>query len=163
MGNGSPRLRACTCIYVRSHADQPTVRKLRQNEQLTAADLAQLAAIFTEPGFVTVEDIARASDEHGGFGWFLRSLTGLDYETAAEAFSQFRASRSLGPPQRGYLDPLIDVLAKNGMLTVGNLYEAPFTLRAPRGPDDLFADAKIDEIAAVHDAVRTTAQPVGAM
>jgi type I restriction enzyme R subunit len=119
-----------------------------------------LTAIFVEAGFGTAEDIELETVEHGGFGLFLRSVTGLVYEIAAAAFDQFRAGRVFTPPQQGYLDLLIDALAKNGLVAVDELYDSPFTLRAPRGPEDLFAANDVDAIVAVLDAIRAKAQPV---
>ena len=37
------------------------------------------------------------------------------------------------------------------------LYTSPFTDLAPRGPDDLFSSAQVDELMGVLDRVRTTA------
>ena len=84
LGPNRTRFEARVRTYVRSHADQPVVRKIWRNEQVTAADLDELATIFTEPGFGTREDVEQVTAEHGGLGLFLRSLTGLDYEAAAE-------------------------------------------------------------------------------
>jgi type I restriction enzyme R subunit len=160
LGSNRTRFESKVRTYVRSHANEPIVRKLWRNEQVTSVDLDELTAVFTQPGFGTPEDVAQASSDNGGLGLFVRSLTGLDYETAAEAFSQFRSSRTLTPPQQRYLDLVIDVLAKNGMIAVERLYESPFTLRAPDGPEDLFSRADVDAIAEVLLAVIVTAQPV---
>ena len=50
------------------------------------------------------------------------------------------------------------MLAKNGLVGIGPV-RAPFTLRAPGGPDVLFTTADVDAIAAVLDAVTATAEP----
>lgn len=158
-GPNKSRFEARVRTYVRSHADHPVVRKLWRNEQVTQADLDELQAIFTEPGFGTAEDVAQATAEHDGLGRFLRSLTGLEYEAAAAAFSRFSADRTFTASQQQYFDLLIDVLAKNGLVGVERLYEAPFTLRAPGGPEDLFTTADVDAIDAVLKELQTTAQP----
>jgi hypothetical protein len=49
---------------------------------------------------------------------------------------------------------LVDVLAKNGPLKIEGLYSSPFNLRAPLGPEDLFAGAVIDRIAGAFTTVR---------
>jgi hypothetical protein len=72
-------------------------------------------------------------------------MTGLDYEAAAIAFAGIRSGQTLTPQQDGYLELLFEVLAKNGIAKVADLYESPFTLRA-RGPEDLFTDTEIDAI-----------------
>jgi type I restriction enzyme, R subunit len=159
LGPNKSRFEARVRTYVRSHANEPAIRKLWRNEQVTADILTNLVGIFVEPGFGTSEDVESVTVEHDGFGLFLRSLTGLDYQAATSAFSQFRSDRTLSPPQQAYLDLLIDVLAKNGLVVIGDLYQAPFTLRAPRGPEDLFSSGDIDMMSAVLDGVRTKAQP----
>ena len=158
LGPRKSRFESRVRTYLRSHTDQPTVRKLWRNEQITVSYLDELVEVFIEPGFGSVKDIEHVTEEHGGFGLFLRSLTGLDYEAAAKAFSEFRAGRTFTPPQQRYIDLLIDVLAKNGLVGVERLYETPFTLRAPGGPEDLFSSADVDVIEAVLGAVRAKAQ-----
>jgi type I restriction enzyme, R subunit len=162
LGPNKTRFEARVRTYVRSHANQSVVRKIWRNEQVTATDLNELATIFTEPGFGIHEDVEQVTAEHGGFGLFLRSMTGLDYEAAFETFGLFRSGRTFTPPQQGYLNLLIDVLAKNGLVTPRSLYGSPFTLRAPRGPEDLFTANEVSAIVAVLDAVRATAQPTDA-
>lgn len=158
-GTNKSRFEAKVRTYIRSHEDQAIVRKLRSDQQITVDDLDELQAVFLESGFGTHEDIELLTAEYGGFGLFLRALTGLDLEAATAAFNQLVAGETLNPPQQAYLELLIDSLAANGLLTVGDLYESPFTLRAPRGPEDLLSAAQIDAIVAALDAVRATAQP----
>jgi len=147
--------------YLRSHDDEPAVRKLRGNEQLTVDVLYALQDIFIASGYGTTEDIEAVAEEHGGFGLFLRSITGLDHEAATAAFEGLVSGRILSPPQLAYMNLLTDSLARNGLLDVGNLYESPFTARAPHGPEDLFSGADVDSMADVLAAVRATAQPTG--
>jgi type I restriction enzyme, R subunit len=158
-GANKTRFEAKVRIYVRSHGNEPVVRKVNSNEQVTTAELHELSALFVEAEFGTAEDIDQVTAEHGGFGLFLRSMTGLNYEAAAVAVDVFWAGRTLTPQQQDYLELLIEVLAKNGSAIVDELYEAPFTLRAPQGPEQLFTDPEIDGIDAVLKGVRAMAQP----
>ena len=161
-GANKTRFEAKVRTYVRSHANEPVVRKISSNEQVTTAELDGLSALFVDSEFGTAEDIDQVTTEHGGFGLFLRSMTGLNYEAAAVAVAQFRSGRTLTPQQQDYLELLIEVLAKNGTAVIDELYEAPFTLRAPQGPEQLFTDPEIDGIDAVLKAVRASAQPADA-
>ena len=145
--------------YLRTHEHDPLVVKIRSNQPVGTTELASLATVFVESGFGSEDDIEAVTAQYGGFGLFLRSLTGLDHDAAAAAFASVVTEQTLSPPQRAYLQLLIDVLAKNGLLKIENLYSAPFTLRAPHGPEDLFAGSVIDRIAEVLTAVRTNAQP----
>lgn len=161
LGPNKTRFEAKVRTYVRSHANEPVVRKISGNEQLTAADLDGLSALFIESRFGTPEDIEQVTAEHYGFGLFLRAMTGLDYEAAAAAIDQFMSGRTFTPQQQGYLELLVEVLAKNGSTVIGELYEqgSLFMRRAPQGPDQLFTSVEVDAIDAVLTAVRATAQP----
>lgn len=156
-GPNRTRFAAKVRTYVRSHADDTLVRKVRSNQQLTSADLDELATRFVEFGFGTAEDVQQATEQYEGFGLFLRAMTGLDYEAVGTAFAGIRSGQMLTPQQDGYLELLIEVIAKNGTAKVSDLYESPFTLRA-RGPEDLFTDEQIDAIDAVMQEIRARAQ-----
>ena len=159
-GVSRSRFEAKVRSYLRSHDNEPAVRKLRGNEQLTVDVLYTLQDIFIASGYGTTEDIEAVAEEHGGFGLFLRSITGLDHEAATAAFEGLVSGHTLSPPQLAYVNLLTDSLAKNGLLEIGDMYESPFTARAPRGPEDLFSNADVDSIADVLAAVRATAQPI---
>jgi len=47
---------------------------------------------------------------------------------------------TLTSQQQGYLELLIEVMSKNGSAIIDELYEPPFTLRAPQGPEQLFSE-----------------------
>jgi type I restriction enzyme, R subunit len=144
--------------YVRSHADDALVRKVRSNQQLATADLDELAERFVEAGFGTTEDVEQATGQHRGFGLFLRAMTGLDYEPAAAAFASVRSGQTLTPQQAAYLELLSEVVAKNGTATVDDLYKSPFTNRA-RGLEDVFTDANIDAVLETLQDIQARAQP----
>ena len=157
-GPNRTRFAAKVRTYVRSHAGDELVRKVRGNQQLRIAELDELSGRFIESGFGTSEDVQEATGQYDGFGLFLRAMTGLDYEAAAAAFASVRMAQTLTPQQDAYLELLIEVVAKNGTATVDDLYKSPFTNRA-RGPEDLFTDTEIDAILDALVAIRTKAQP----
>jgi type I restriction enzyme R subunit len=157
-GVGMARFVSKVRSYLRTHEHDPIVRKLSLNQPVTKAELSSLAAIFIEAGFGAEGDVEATAAEYGGFGLFLRSLTGLDHDAAAAAFG-FLSLQALNPQQRAYRQLLIDVLARNGLLKIGDLYGAPFTLRAPSGPEELFAGDMIDRVGEALVTVRANAQP----
>lgn len=53
----------------------------------------------------------------------------------------------------------MDFRQATGLLGNADLYDAPFTLRAPQWPEELFADNLINRIADVLTAIRRNAQP----
>lgn len=157
-GPNRTRFAAKVRTYVRSHAGDMLVRKVRSNQQLTTADLDELAERFVDAGFGTMEDVEQATRQYEGFGLFMRAMTGLDYKAAAAALSGVRPRPTSTPQQDAYLELLIEVTAKNGVATVDDLYKSPFTNRA-RGPEDLFTDADIDAILEALQDIQAKAQP----
>jgi hypothetical protein len=45
----------------------------------------------------------------------------------------------------------------DGVVEAAMLYESPFTDLTPRGPEELFSSAQVDELVRVLDTVRSTA------
>ncbi|GIE27249.1 restriction endonuclease subunit R [Actinoplanes italicus] len=160
LGTDRGRFATKARIYLRSHEDDPVVRKLRHHRQIVAGDLESLTEVFLASGIGTREDIEAAAARHDGLGLFLRSLTGLDREAVREAFEPFRTGRGLTSGQERFLTMLVDFVAANGVVEAGQLYEPPFTAVAPGGPEDLFADADVDTLISVLDRIRATAMPV---
>lgn len=160
LGTNKSRFEAKVRTYLRSHEDQIAVQKLRRNRQITTLDLRWFEDAFVEFGFGTHEDIELVASEHDGLGVYLRSLTGLDREAASAALDRFQLGKNLNANQLHFLSMLTDVLAKNGIVEVGQLYEAPFTALANRGPEDLFPEPEVDAIVRVLRDVRSTAVPV---
>lgn len=145
--------------YLRSHENDLIVQKLMRGRQITSLDLQELKHIFLDLGFGTEADIEVATEEHQGFGLFLRSITGLQREAARAAFDAFQAGKTLTPAQHDFIGLIIDSLAMNGIVEVGDLYEQPFTSRAPHGPDGIFSDTDVDVMADLLKHVKKTAIP----
>jgi type I restriction enzyme R subunit len=159
-GTNRSRFEAKVRTYLRSHEDQIAVQKLRRNRQITTVDLRWFEDAFIEFGFGTHQDIELVATEHDGLGLYLRSLTGLDREAASAALDRFQQGINLNASQLHFLSMLTDVLAKNGVVDVGQLYEAPFTALASGGPEDLFPKVEVDAIVTALRDVRSTAIPV---
>jgi len=148
--------------YLRSHEDDLIVQKLVRGRQITSSDLEELKHTFLDLGFGIEVDIDLATEEHHGFGLFLRSITGLQREAAKAAFDDFQAGKTLTPAGHDFIELIIDSLTTNGIIEVGHLYEQPFTSRAPRGPESIFDDTDVDEIAHVLTLLKNTAIPADA-
>ncbi|MFD7496784.1 type I restriction-modification enzyme R subunit C-terminal domain-containing protein [Streptomyces sp. NPDC059832] len=69
----------------------------------------------------------------GGLGLFVRALCGLDRQAAQQAFEGFIVGKQLSAAQLDFITLIIDVVAKRGVLDVGDLYEvgSPFHDRRP--------------------------------
>lgn len=156
-GTNDAKFRAKAQAFLRAHQDHIAIHKLRMNKALTAADLGEFQRILAESGIGAPEDIERAAEESQGLGLFVRSLVGLDRQAAKEAMAGFLAGKSLGANQIEFVNLIVDHLTEHGVLNVAMLYESPFTDLTPRGPDELFSSAQVDELLAAIGRVRQAA------
>jgi len=104
-----------------------------------------------------MDQIQMAASESEGLGLFVRSLAGLDREAATRAMTGFLADKSLGPNQIDFIKLVVDYLTEHGVMSPALLYETPFIDFHHAGPNGLFTQAKVDELMAVLEFVRTTA------
>jgi len=74
--------------FLREHDSHLSLQRLRRNQPLTKSDLEELERMLVEAGG-SAEVIKLATEQNHGLGIFIRSLVGLDRETAKQAFSQF--------------------------------------------------------------------------
>ena len=134
--------------FLRQQTGAGALRKLRGNEPLTPADLAELEELLAKSGG-TAEAIRQATDEAHGLGVFVRSLVGLDREAAKRAFGGFLAGSTLTANQIEFVNLVVDHLTEHGVMEAGALYESPFTDVAPSGPDGLFTAPQVQELMAI--------------
>jgi type I restriction enzyme, R subunit len=151
------RFRSKVRAFLRAHENHLTLHKLRRNQALTAADLAELERMLIESGTASQEDLERASKESHGLGLFIRGLVGLDREAATLALSGFVAAKNLSANQLEFINLVVSHLTERGVMEASLLYEPPFTGLAPQGPDALFSTAQVDELFGVLDQVKLMA------
>ncbi|MBK7674547.1 MAG: DEAD/DEAH box helicase family protein [Candidatus Accumulibacter sp.] len=156
-GTDYAKFRAKAQTFLRAHQDHIAIHKLRMNKALTAADLAELQRMLAESGVGGAEDIQRAAEEAYGLGLLVRSLVGLDRQAAKEALAGFLAGKALAANQIEFVNLIVDHLTEHGVMEAAMLYESPFTDLTPRGPDELFSSAQVDELMRILDAVRSMA------
>ncbi len=82
----------CTCAAMRTTS---SCRSCMRGHQITSFDLVELERVFLDLGFGTEADIDLVTEEHEGFGLFLRSVTGL---TARSGRRGLRAPSRPGRP-----------------------------------------------------------------
>jgi type I restriction enzyme, R subunit len=152
------RFRSKVRAFLRAHENHLTLHKLRRNQALTAADLAELERMLIESGTATADDLERATKESHGLGLFIRGLVGLDREAATLALSGFVAAKNLSANQLEFINMVVSHLTERGVMEASLLYEPPFTGLAPQGPDALFTKAQVDELFVVLDQVKLMAR-----
>ena len=151
------RFREKLFAFLREHADQVVLHKLRTGRQLTALDVKELERILTETGGFTAAEIAAGAAEAQGLGLLIRSVAGMDRAAAVDALSAFVGDTTLTGNQLAFVNLIIEQLTQRGTVPTRLLYEAPFTDFAPKGPDDLFTDAQVTRLIDVLRHVNATA------
>jgi type I restriction enzyme, R subunit len=151
------RFRSKVRTFLRARENHITLHKLRRNQALTAADLAELERMLIESGTVNADDLDRASKESHGLGLFIRGLIGLDREAATLALSGFVAPKILSANQLEFVNLIVIHLTERGVMESSLLYEPPFTGIAPQGPDALFTRTQVDELFGALDQVKLMA------
>ncbi len=155
-GLNPERFRDKTRAHLREHADHIALQKLRRNRQLTGADLVALEQVLAAAGTPGAA-VESAVYQAGGLGLFIRSLVGLERDSAAEAFSRFLALDTYNVDQVRFVELIINELTHDGAMQPGRLFESPFTDRAPTGPHHVFDDVDVDAIIATLRSVRERA------
>jgi type I restriction enzyme R subunit len=143
--------------FLRCQTSHLSLQRLRRNQPLTASDLAELERMLVEAGG-TPEVIKLATEQNHGLGIFIRSLVGLDRETAKQAFSQFVVGTTATASQLEFIDLIVQYLTENGTMDAARLYESPFTDISQQGPEAVFPVAKVTELVRVLDDIRERAR-----
>jgi len=161
-GFGAPdsfeRFRAKARAFLKEHENHVAIHKLRTNRALTPMDLDELERMLAASGVGRADDLQRAKEESHGLGLFVRSLVGLDREAAKEAFAGFLNGKTFNASQIEFVNLIVDHLTEHGVMGASLLYESPFTDLTPTGPDGLFTSSQLDELLAVLDQVRASAE-----
>lgn len=149
------RYREKVRAYLAGMMNHATIQRLRRNKQLTDQDLLVLEELLLESGAGSREDMERASA--GELGYFVRSLVGLEPEAVKEALVGFIGGTTLTATQLNFVNLVVHHLTHNGVMTVGQLYESPFSSIAPAGPESLFAEESLTTLdRALRDLAETT-------
>ena len=151
------RFRSKARAFLQAHEDHIALHKLRRNQPLTQADLAELERMLAESGVGTAQDIDRAKQEAQGLGLFIRALVGLDRAAATDLLNDFLTDKTLNSNQIAFTHLVVNHLTERGFMDSALLYESPFTAFAPQGPDGLFSPVQVSELFEVLDHVKAMA------
>ena len=133
--------------FLRASEQEPAMVKLRTAQPLTPEDLARLESLLLEAGGSAGQDaFARAFGPQPNLPAFIRRIVGLDRKAAKQAFNAFLNGQTLSGAQLGFIEYIIDALARTGVVEPGLLYEPPFTNLHYGGLDGLFPGAQAERI-----------------
>jgi type I restriction enzyme R subunit len=138
--------------FLRAHESHLSLQRLRRNQPLTPSDLDELGKMLVEAGGST-EVIQQATEQNNGLGIFIRSLVGLDRETAKQAFSKFVVGTTASANQLEFIDLIVEYLTENGVMDPARLYESPFTDISPQGPEAVFDPNRVTEMVHVLEEI----------
>lgn len=137
--------------YFKKYRDDLPVYKLRNNEELTKADIKYFEKIL----FEELGDKDSCAKVYGDKPLLelVASITGMDREAAKREFSKFMIDEKLNSNQINFVNNIIDYIVKNGSIGKEVLQEFPFNKNG--GVLKLF-DNKLDlarEIISVVDKI----------
>jgi len=155
-GMNYERFREKARQFLRTHESHLSLQRLKRNQPLTPSDLDELEHMLLDAGG-TQEVIDRAREQSNGLGVFIRSLVGLDHETAKQAFSQFISGTSVTANQIEFINLVVDYLTENGVMEPDRLYESPFTDIHSQGVVGVFSSEKADQLRDVLIEIRQRA------
>jgi type I restriction enzyme R subunit len=151
------RFRAKVYDFLVRQPDNLALQKLKKAQPLTQADLDSLQQLLISSGAAEPADLHRATENAHGFGRFIRSLVGMDRQTATTAFARFLDGKTATANQIQFIQLIIDRFTQDGGMAPGMLFEPPFTNNAPRGVTSLFDNDDARRIVAVIDQLNHSA------
>lgn len=138
--------------FLREHESHLSLQRLRRNQPLTPSDLEELGRMLVQAGG-SAELIKEATEKSHGLGIFIRSLVGLDRETAAQAFSQFVVGTTATASQLEFIELIVQYLTENGVMEAARLYESPFIDINDKGPEAVFSPSTVTAMVRVLDEI----------
>ncbi|MFM7884848.1 MAG: type I restriction-modification enzyme R subunit C-terminal domain-containing protein, partial [Microcystis panniformis] len=144
--------------YIRQHQDHVAIAKLKRNIPLTETDLSALEEMLFSAA--EIESRQRFEEVFGrtkSLKLLIREIVGLDpagirvaaRQAAKQAFARYLQGTNFSANQIRFIENIIDILTKNGIMNPGALYEPPFTDNHPEGLDGMFNDQEADRIVSI--------------
>jgi type I restriction enzyme R subunit len=113
--------------YLKLHSDHLTIIKIKNNIRITQEELNDLESMLFEQGELgTKEEFEKAFGQQP-LGKFIRSIVGLDTNTAKQAFGELLSEKNLNSNQIRFIDMIINYFSVKGFVEPDQLFEPPFT------------------------------------
>lgn len=139
--------------YLKSHKDHLVISKIKTNQPITEAELAQLQEIFFNADEVGSKEEFEKEGKGKTLSLFIRELVGLEKEAVQSAFAEFIQNKNLNAAQIKFVDLIIGYLTQNGVIDKRTLFESPFKDLNDSGPFGLFDDAQVTKIISILDRI----------
>jgi type I restriction enzyme R subunit len=140
--------------FIRANANHVALARLRLNKPLTPMDLSELERFVYEAPEVQGRERFAQSYGEKPLPQFIRSLVGMDRAAAQQAFSRFLDGSRYSSQQIRFVEMIIERLTVHGEVSVGQLYEAPFTSVHHKGLDGAFSPQEADALQQALDATQ---------
>jgi len=146
--------------FIRDHKYHLTITKLRNNQPITTAELAELERIvFDGEERGTLDDYNKET-HNKPLGIFIRSIVGLDVHVAKKAFSNFIDETAPTANQIKFINTIIEHLEQNGIIDPGMLYEVPFTNIDDQGIEGVFDENQANKVFQIINELANNAIPL---
>jgi type I restriction enzyme R subunit len=123
--------------YIRGNQSNPVIAKLKTNQPLNSYDIKELEKVLWNE----IGTKKQYKEEYGEMplGELVRSIIGLDMQSAKEAFAVFLDNSNLDSRQIYFINKVIEYIVQNGMLKDFSVLQgSPFIDQGSVG--DIFAD-----------------------
>ncbi|MEZ4775423.1 MAG: DEAD/DEAH box helicase family protein [Bacteroidia bacterium] len=113
--------------YLKQQNNHLTIHKIRNNIQITKAELGELERMLFEQGEIgTKDEFVKAFGEQP-LGKFIRSIVGLEVNAAKLAFGEILSRQTLNSQQIRFMDTIINFFTVKGVIEPAMLFQPPFT------------------------------------
>jgi type I restriction enzyme R subunit len=142
--------------YLQEHQNHLIIHKIRNNVQITEAELKQLEEmLFSQGELGTREEFVRAYGE-APLGSFIRGIVGLEINAAKEAFGEILQGQNLNSQQIRFMDTIINFFSVKGIIDPEMLFEPPFTDINTSGVMGVFDEEETRKVISIIEKVNGT-------
>lgn len=139
---GSEIYRLRVEAYLRENRQHVTIRKIRNGQPITAAEMEALNELLYDRGPLESQAAFAEAYPERQLPVFVRGLLGMEESAARAALDEFIRSGNFTANQMQFLDTIVGFLTKNGVIEPKMLFEPPFTDLHDEGVVGLFDDAE---------------------